>query len=513
MSFLSVLPTTEAHPGPSVPPARGPLLPAALLGLLGILVSALGSWQPSYWGDEAASVMSAERSLPSLFRMLGNVDAVHGTYYLILHFWIQAFGATEFSTRLPSAMAIGLATAGTYLLARRLTGTTVAMISALVFVLLPRVTYMGAEARSTAMATALSVWLVVLLVHIVCKPCTGRLARAGMWAGYAALLATGIYMFLYVVLLIPVLAIAVFLLTPRDTRRTATFRAWAVSSVAGLFLALPVMIASVQQREQIAFIGRRPQIAVLDAAVRQWFGNTPLAVVAWGLVGVAIVTVYLLRGRRAAMPATKHALTIALAWMLFPSAVLLVGTHVVTPMYSLRYLSICTPAAAIAVGIGIAWLKPRWAQASVLVLIVSLMLPIYQAQRGKYGKNSGSDWRQAADIVQAGARPGDAIVFDESVRPSRKPRLALHLYPSAFQDMRDVTLARAYDATGSLWDVTLPLASVGDRLTGTNTVWVLQYKGSKEFTSGNDIRTLQQLGFTVTGSTTVNRTIIIELTR
>ncbi|TFD77667.1 glycosyltransferase family 39 protein [Cryobacterium fucosi] len=513
MSSLSVLPLTEAHPEPRPLPARGPLLPAALLGLLGVLVSAFGSWQPSYWGDEAASVMSAERSLPSLFRMLGNVDAVHGAYYLILHFWIQAFGATEFSTRLPSAIAIGLATAGIFLLARRLADTTVATVSALVFVVLPRVTYMGAEARSTAMATAIAVWLMVLLMHIVRSPATGRLARTGMWAGYASLLAAGIYMFLYVALLIPVLALTVFLLTPRDARRNATFRAWAFASTAGLLLALPVMLASVQQREQIAFIGRRPQIALLDAAVQQWFGNAPLAVVAWTLVGAAIVTAYLLRGRLAATPATKRALAIALAWMLVPSAVLLFGTHFVTPMYSLRYLSICAPAAAIAVGIGVAWLKPRWARASVLVLIVSLMLPIYQAQRGDYGKNFGSDWRQAAEIVQAGARPGDAVVFDESVRPSRKPRLALHLYPAAFQGMRDVTLTRSYDTTGSLWDETAPLAAVGDRLTGTDTVWMLQYKGSKEFTSGSDVRTLQQLGFTVTGSTTVNRTIIIELTR
>ena len=353
----------------------------------------------------------------------------------------------------------------------------------------------------------------VLIVHIVRNPPVGRLARAGIWTGYAALLAAGIYMFLYVVLLIPVLALAVFLLTPRDARRAATFRAWAVSSVAGLLLALPVMLASVHQREQIAFIGRRPQIAVLDAAVNQWFGNAPLALVSWALIGAAIAAVFVIRGRRAATPATKHALAIALAWMLFPSAVLLFGTHFVTPMYSLRYLSFCSPAAAIAVGIGITRLKPRWAQASVLVLIVSLMLPVYQAQRGDYGKNFGSDWRQAANVVQAGARPGDAVVFDESVRPSRKPRLALHLYPAAFQGMRDVTLTRSYDTTGLLWDETEPLTTVGDRLTDTNKVWVLQYKGSKEFTSGNDIRTLQQIGFAVTGSTTVNRTIIIELTR
>ena len=73
-----------------------------MIGLFAFVVSAAWSWQPSYWGDEAASVLSAQRSLPSLFGMLGNVDAVHGFYYVFLHFWIDEFGATEFATRLPN---------------------------------------------------------------------------------------------------------------------------------------------------------------------------------------------------------------------------------------------------------------------------------------------------------------------------------------------------------------------------------------------------------------------------
>ncbi|WBM80753.1 glycosyltransferase family 39 protein [Cryobacterium breve] len=106
-------------------------------GVLGLVISVAASWNPSYWGDEAASVMSAERSLPSLFRMLGTIDAVHGAYYLMLHFWIDLFGASEFSTRLPSAIAIGVATAGTFTLARMLTGARVAWIAAIVFAVLP----------------------------------------------------------------------------------------------------------------------------------------------------------------------------------------------------------------------------------------------------------------------------------------------------------------------------------------------------------------------------------------
>src|SRR3954469_21605585 len=61
--------------------ARSRFAPAAL-GVVGGAVAYAGAGTPSYWGDEAASIVSAQRSLPSLFAELGHIDAVHGLYYL-----------------------------------------------------------------------------------------------------------------------------------------------------------------------------------------------------------------------------------------------------------------------------------------------------------------------------------------------------------------------------------------------------------------------------------------------
>lgn len=458
--------------------------------------------------------MSAERSLSSLFRMLGHVDAVHGTYYLFLHFWIDVFGASELSARLPSAIAIGLATAGTAVLARMLVNARVAVIAALVFAVLPRVTYMGTEARSTAAATAIAVWLTVLLVQALRTRSTRASIRFGLWAGYAVLLAAGIYMFLDIVLLLAAYALAVLIFTTRPERRLKSAVPWMVATLAGLALAGPVIYWGLSQSGQISFIGRRPQAGLFDVAVLQWFGNVAFAIVAWALVVLAIVTVF---GGRRGGPTSAHAmrgvLAVMLAWMLVPPAVLLFGTHFVTPMYSERYLSFCTPAVAIVIAVGIACFRASRLQVAAVVLLAVLAVPTYLAQRGEFGKNGGSDWRQAAELVQSRAKPGDAVVFDESVRPSRKPRLALHLYPAAFRGLQDVTLARPYPATSWLWDETLPLSSAAARLTNTNTVWLLEYKGSRQSAEDTDIRALQQLGFTVAEATTVNRTIIIEMTR
>ncbi|WEO78410.1 glycosyltransferase family 39 protein [Cryobacterium sp. SO2] len=508
MTTLLASPLVEAA-RPATWRARGFTGTAALLGLAGFAVSVAGSWRPSYWGDEAASVLSAERSLPSLFRLLGNIDAVHGTYYLFLHAWIDTFGASEFATRLPSALAIGAATAGTAVLARMLVNTRVAVIAALVFAVLPRVTYMGAETRSTALATMLAVWTTVLLVHIVRSPTVAPPWRLALWAAYALLLAAGIYLFLYSALLLPVHALVVVLLS---RRRRSDLPAWAGSGAVALLLAAPVIYWAVRERGQISFLARRAQVEVLDAAVRQWFGTPTLAVAAWALIGIGCLAAFVPRFRSSG-PAPRAALVVFLAWAIVPSAALLIGSHLITPMYSLRYLSICTPAAAILVAMGIGALAPRWAQAVALLLVLGLAAPGYLGQRTDFAKDGGSDWRQVSEILHAEARPRDAVVFDGSTKPSARPRLAMHLYPAGFVGLNDIALDQPYQNVDWLWDTTVPLADATSRLAGTNRVWVLQNVGSRETVAGTDVSTLQQLGFTVASARTVNRTIIIELTR
>jgi len=488
---------------------------AWFVGLVAFLVSFAWSWQPSYWGDEAASIMSAERSLPSLVGMLDNVDAVHGLYYLFLHGWIDLFGASELSTRLPSAIAIGIGAAGTVTLARFFMGSRVAIGGGLIFMILPRVTYMGSEARSTAMATAIGVWLTVLLVQALRSVTGSRRRQIVLWSGYSLLLAVGIYLFLYVALLLPVHATVVLVLGYRHHVWRRTGVRWLGASLLGLLLAAPIFLAGAAQREQIAFIGRRPHVTVSEAAVMQWFDTVPVAIMAWALIAVALVAVFLRRSgthRWTSLP-TRSSLLVFLAWMVVPSVILLVGTRLVTPMYSLRYLSLCAPAVGIVIAVGVAALATHWMRAAAVVALVAVIVPTYAEQRGDYAKNDGSDWRQVADIIAAEATPGDGVVFDQSVRPSRIPRLAMHVYPDAFRGLQDVTLTRSYADTGWLWDEVTPLTEVLPAVTNLDRVWLLQYSGSGESSRETDVHTLQLQGFHVAESTLVNRTRIIEMTR
>ena len=61
----------------------------AAVGVAGALLVAGGAWVPGPWLDEGATILSASRSWPSLAEMLGNIDAVHGLYYGIMHLWFD----------------------------------------------------------------------------------------------------------------------------------------------------------------------------------------------------------------------------------------------------------------------------------------------------------------------------------------------------------------------------------------------------------------------------------------
>ncbi len=561
-----------------------PAVVAALVGLVAFVVSFAGSWIPSFWGDEAASIMSAERPWPSLLHELGRVDAVHGTYYALLHLWIDVFGASPLATRLPSAIAVGVAAAGIVVLACRRAGVRVALVAALVFAVLPRTTYMGAEVRSYALSTACAVWLCVLFLRLVTRGSRSLPAWVGFAAGYAAC----IYVFLYLALL--VLPFAALLLWECRGRWRAVLGAvahphrsaaqdvrglravivrWAVATIGGVLLAVPVEAFALKERGQIKFLGRHPGVDLYTFTVAQWFDyNGAVAVLAWAaVIGLAVAGVVLWRRRRAILvrmpgPAAggsygEHAparpsrvatgsggalradrarlLVLSAAWFALPPLALL-AVNAVVPAYTVRYMSFTTPALALLMAFALdataGWTLLRWRPRSSaarrmrvvalagVVLVAALAAPTYAAQRDPYAKNGGSDWAEVAAVIQDHSRPGDDIVFDETTRPSRRPRLAMHLYPEQFRNVVDVALEIPYVARDSLWDKAYTIPEVGSRLeAGDGRVWLVEYRGPDKdglvTSTGEHVRMseLRALGFVPVHAYRLHRDVVYLFAR
>jgi len=489
---------------------------ATVAGLLSTLLAAAGSWIPSLWGDEAASLLSAERSLPSLATMLGHVDAVHGAYYLGLHWWISVFGTSPFALRFPSAVAVGLTTAAVVVLVWRLDGRRLAVLTGAVCMILPRVTYMGEEARSYAFSAAVVTWLTVLLVEILHR----REVGTGWWVGYAALLAVGTYVFLYVALFVAVHAV---ILAALRVRR-ATLIGWAAAVACAMLAAVPLGVVGLLERNQISYLATTDQSSFETMFRSLWFGSWWVAAVAWALMLAAVCIPWLLRVRSGVRNtwmltrSTPTPLALAVAWLVVP-AVILVSAQAVIPGFTARYVSFCAPAAAILIACGVRSLfrLRAWAGITAGALLLALIVPVYVGQRTAYAKND-SDWAELSAVVGAHAHPGDGVVFDESVRPSRRPRLAMHTYPAGFAGLVDVTLQTPYKQNDTWHDAAYSVdqADARDRLEGVERIWLIEYVDAETPKQPDSwgLLPLEREGFVQTGlRVATHRELVIELTR
>lgn len=484
----------------------------------------LGSWIPSLWGDEAASVLSAQRPIGSLFTMLGHVDAVHGTYYFGLHFWIAAFGSSPFAMRLPSAIAIGVAVAGVTWLGWRLAGPTVGIASGLICAVLPRLTLEGSEVRSYAFSAAIAVWLTVMLLALLRRP--GPRRRIFLWVAYGLVSALAIYVFLYLVLLL--LVHAVIVAAARPGRRTVV--TWAVAVFAAATIASPVIYWGLHEAHQIAFLGHRNPLTITSLGGDMWFGGKPVfAVIAWALIVVAAVGGLRDRGLRTrdGLPSLE---VVALAWLLIPPMLLSIE-QLLHGGFATRYATFCAPAAALLMGAGVVRVagvlrrirpprrsanpasRGRTILVGALAVVVLAAVPGYVGQRMPTAKNH-SDWQQIGLVIAAHSRPDDAIVFDDSVRPSRRTRLAADVYPSDFRNVENVTLAEPSAETTTWHDTAYTIAetvALGE-FDDVNRVWVVEYSTGSHI-DGYGLATLAKLGFTTEHSYRLPSSVVFELER
>ncbi|KAA0024608.1 glycosyltransferase family 39 protein [Antrihabitans cavernicola] len=487
---------------------------AAGLGVLAAVLGAAFSWRPSFWYDEAATVYVSQRSLPDLARLLAHQDAVHGVYYLSMHFWFRLFGASEFSARLPSAIAVGVAVAGVVVLAELVADRRAAVLSGLICAVLPRLTWAAVEARGYALTAAVAVWLTVVLLVAL------RRGRWFWWVLYAVGVAAAIVVFMDLATLVCAHALTVLVL-----RRRALLP-FAGAAVVGGLLALPAILEMNEQSGQVGWIPAMNATVLRTVLVYPWFVGT-----AGAAVLAAVIVVYGLIASRSYR--TSELLAVAVPWAVLPIVLLVAYSLAAEPMYLDRYVTFTAPAVALLVGGAIAAVgHNRLGTVALIVAVVAPSVGAYLAQRTPYAKPSGMDYSAVADYMADNAHPGDCVLFAEkSAFTPTSARVAENIAPSAFAGLQDPGKGKSAVALGWLWDEQLPIAAVADKLGSCSVLW---YVGDVErsepatirhtsnevwhlppyhFEDSKDYHELVTLGFTVDESHQFNVSQVVRLRR
>jgi mannosyltransferase len=429
------------------------------LGSLVFAMGFLGSWIPSIWSDELATISASTRSLSELWNLVtGPFDAVHGIYYLLMKLWFMLVGLHDWSIRMPSALVVGLAAAGMVYLGNRLRNLGLGILAAIVLGVIPQVMWSATEARSYAATIALAVWLSLIFLWACHR---GR----GRWIIFAGLAAFAVSLFIYLALFVGALFISL-LLHPTWRKSWKPFIASAVVAAAA---AAPIAVVSFRQRSQVAWLPPITSDTLAEVAFRQWFDGPPyFGILAWcAIVAILVVSLF---------PAMRHKsrdiLLLALPWLVFPTLVLVAFTWFAFPLYVGRYVAFSAPAVALLVGFAIQAIQIRWLQVVGVALLVATSLPAYLSQRLPASK--GTDWKMISELIDENAQPGDGIWFEsEPLGIYPYERSLLIAYPERVNTLVDIGLDESYRSRENFFDSLVPLNEALARSPQIDRLWIV----------------------------------------
>jgi mannosyltransferase len=433
-----------------------PSWPAACATVVTLAVTLWKIQVPSFWRDESATQSATQRSLPDLIAMLGHVDAVHGTYYVLMWLEVRLAGHSELALRLPSALAMAAAAALITMTGSRLVSRRAGLAAGLTFAALPAVSWFAQDARPFAMETAAGAAASYFLVRLAGDD--GR-HRWACW--YAASVVVLGLANVFGLLLIP--AHAVTLTAWRATaRRRVVVRRWLGAVIVACVALLPLIVLAWTQRGQVSWL--QPPGAAAVLATGRLVGSAGLLLAVAVLTGMGLAHAALHGRLGTDWPARLPAL--CLPWLAGPPVILFV-TSQLQPAYTFRYIVFCMPAAALLIGTGLA-AAGRLATAAGLILIVLLSLPAQLGERGPAGH--ADNIRRLDQIVAQYARPGDAVIYPQGAG-SRSFAAA---YPYGLAGLHDVMLGESAARSDTIAGTDAPAQVARSRLAGVRRVWVIE---------------------------------------
>jgi len=464
-STAQAQPATTQDAGVQRPYDRGPIWALLLPPLVGLALSLWAITTPSYWRDEAATIAAVRRPFPDLIHMLGNVDAVHSAYYIMMWPLVHLFGSGALVMRLPSAIAAALTAAAVAAIGRRMISPWVGLAAGLLFAVLPVATRYGQEARPYAIVVGLAALASYLLIRVLMAD---PASRRNWLIGYAASLAVLGIANIFGLLLIPAHAITVAFDIRRrgltqDSRKLTV--GWLVACVVAVGIASPLLVLGWEQRGQVAWIANNTSSSGLITLVTLT-GSSLITLAIIGIVAIALILTSEAAGGTARRAAWRWQLAeLSLPWMVVPPALLL-GGSVISPIYTSRYVLMCIPALALLGGMAIVALG-RVAGPVALVLVVLAGLSTQITQRQPYGHYDNV--RALDQIVAANAKPGDVVLY---TNPNAESFGAA--YPTGLGKLPNIATKQAAIPSGTLAGTSVSVATLKKRLAHASRVWVVE---------------------------------------
>ncbi|MFW0795297.1 glycosyltransferase family 39 protein [Gordonia sp. CPCC 205515] len=365
-------------------------MPVVLIAVWALVLSTALIWVPGYWNDEAATISMTTRPWSKFVSTLSNVDIVHAAYYVIIRPWVEVFGTSTLSMRLPSAVAVATTSLALIKIGVIAFDRRVGYGAAVLYPAIPVSVWMAGEARSPALS-ALLVALQILLAIMVCR---GMLHIVG-WIALGLTTALCGCVFFFASLSTP--ALLIFARTRRDVIRMAAALA------AGTIPVVPIVFRGAGQKSQVSWISEiSPGATARSMFESQYFMmSTVAAAMIWAIAIFGVVMMLRTGHRRATLA--------VLAVIALPNAAFILAALAGSmSFYMPRYLAFTTPAVAMLLGMGATRFSRRMWNVAAVLMLAGLLAFSQLAQRRD--ENSKSGWLYAEHAIRPLRGPGDAWI-------------------------------------------------------------------------------------------------------
>lgn len=407
-------PAPKGTPGTDVPPGGS----AAYIWLVLLIAAIARFWhlgKRSVWTDEGTAWTMASAPVMDLLRMCAREDASPPLFYLLTSIPL-AFGHTEFNLRLVSALAAFGIVWLTYRVARLFAGRHEAALAAAVVALSPFQVMYAQEARTYMLVAFFMLLATFFFIRVVLLNHTEK----GLWAGYIAATAAGLYTQNIALLALGVQFLFV-VLTPEGRARGLR---WFGAAAAAIAIYTPWVLVTFQQTGHLGashwyitspdarssfhvlravFLSPISLVTApagaplpgLEAWMPRWF--------AWGLLAAIPMAPLALSLRYVAENSDRgRVLRVMLATIIVPLvAVFLVS--MARPLWLPRYFVFLTPFVAVLTARGIGAMQPallRWVWITATVILLGYATIRYDTDYTK------EPWR---DVVRHIARETEAV--------------------------------------------------------------------------------------------------------
>lgn len=354
----------------------------------------------SFWLDEGMSVEYARLPSAAFVHTLWTREANMALYYVVLRYWLL-MGRSEGLVRGLSVLFSVATVPFVYALGRRLFNRQTGLVAAFLLAINAYHVRYAQEARSYALVVFLCVLASWLFVRNLQAPLSGH------WGTYTAFCVLAVYSHFYAGLIIVAHlgSLAVCPSTGLPKKELARNFVWFAC------LTAPIALFVIRTgAEPISWIMpvRPGMLLRFGVELSGNYGQLLLilVVLALGAAALAAQRAYVKKEGSD----ERWSFFFLFSWLFVP-IMIVVAASLHRPLFFTRFLNPCLPALILLVAAGALSVRPRllgWLLLTVISVFSVLGTVAYYNSDFDIAR---PDWRAAADIVFAKARPGDSIFF------------------------------------------------------------------------------------------------------